>query len=335
VHEQGREIIDTLCRRQPPNRSALLAKLKFLQRQSRNNASFDGLLRACQDYFEAFGAKPFCYDDLKDAIGQLAPDDLATFTKGAAEGDLTGWRQLFILKLTYTSLSSEPSRPSDLITFAAQAVKHYRTSLSTAAACPEAALLGVLALLRASRVAKQPDISLLATILLEICRTHSEDYYPFSVLLLQTQLNLGLVSLAMETFLRLSIKNMQWETVGHLLLMRISSLHPAQSGTGAGSFSPAGAIDAGLTMLENADQALVRGIREGLRFGGYSNIGDNVGTRVNVGRSMNRQIYATEERKISRLLGLADDTILPARPGEVLSALTCSQRLTSDRSTRG
>ena len=116
----------------------------------------------------------------------------------------------------------------------------------------------------------------------------------------------------MGDFKKLSVKNLQFETVGHLILTRISSSQPGLGG-GQNDLDPLFELDTSLTVLENADNTLVRGIREGLRFGSYSNIYNSVKMRSDIEQSVNKQIYAIEERKVSMWRGkdLDGHTILP------------------------
>ncbi|KIW26278.1 uncharacterized protein PV07_09389 [Cladophialophora immunda] len=309
LEAKSKELLESVCSTRPIVRAAYLAKLNLQQSQN-DGAEQDDLLETCKEYFEAFSSKGFCFDDLKEPLRQLDTPHFDRFKQivSGHEGNLA---KLFDLKLAYSTLPPDASR-SDLLDFAHRALQIYQTSLSESPSCPEAALLAVLAILRLANGKSSPSIVLFALILLQVARSKFEDYYILTILLVQLQSHLGLLSLGMENFVKLSVKNLQWETVGHLILTRISSLHPASGTELQQDFEPLLALETGLTVLENADGALVRGIREGLRFNSYSNIYNSVKMRSEIERSMNKQIYAIEERKVRRWRGEPDDhTVLP------------------------
>jgi len=278
-------------------------------------------LKTCEEYADAFSTKAFCFDDLKSPLHRLDKKRLQAFraARGAAEQNTL--EQLFALELEYSLLPSDSgeAQTKDLIDFASRALKLYHTSLSETSPppCPEAALLSVLAILRLGTTAPinkngQQQIdhnhTVRAMILLETVRSAFEDFYALTVVLIRLKAYLGQLSSAMATFTKLSVKNMQYETVAHLILTRISSLHPAattytttnttnnHSSESIDTFDPLSAIETGLTVLENADNALVRGIREGLRFNSYSNIHNSVDMRLQLRNSASRRVYAVEER---------------------------------------
>ncbi|EXJ79045.1 hypothetical protein A1O3_08546 [Capronia epimyces CBS 606.96] len=311
--QKFQELLDSVCRINPPVRAAYMAKMQYLRSRG-GETELDTLLQTCKDYSRAFCQKAFCFDDLTESLRHLDKPRLDDFTNSCSEEDTLS--QLFRLKLAYSSLPADVSR-RDLLAFISQALQLYQVSLSDSNGCPEAAILAVMAILKLSSVGETRS-TFFAVVLLQIARSRFEDFYLFSILLGQTQAHSGLLSLALETFTRLSIKNLQFESVGHLIMTRISSLHPMPSAPGDDIYDPLRIIDTGLTVLENADIALVRGIREGLRFNSYSNIYNSVAMRSDIERSLNRQIYAIEERKLRRSLGLSEETVLPPGPSTLV-----------------
>jgi N-terminal acetyltransferase B complex non-catalytic subunit len=282
------------------------------------------LLQTCREYSEAFSEKAFCFDDLKDSLRRLDKQHWDEFLQ-VAEQKQGHFARLFALKVVYSSISGADSEPpharnQELLALAYRALKLYQLSIAEPPSCPEAALLAALAILQLRIQDPQHQRVLVAVIILEIARSKFEDYYILTVLLVRLQGHLGLLSLAMENFTKLSVKNLQWETVGHLILTRISTLHPAFNG-GAGDLEPLLAAETGVTVLENADMALVRGIREGLRFNSYSNIYNSVKMRSEIEQSLNKQICAIEERRVSRWRGSGSDDatiLLPTDPSKAL-----------------
>lgn len=315
MEQESQDLLDSACGTRPIIRAAYMAKMKFLQRRGGKNDPV-ALSQTCSEYSEAFSQKAFCFDDLKDSVLHLDEASLRGFMKTHSNSQ-ESLAQLFSLKLSYGSFPSAVSE-EDILSFISQALELFQTSLSEAPSCPEAVILAVMAILKVSITEGRSQNVLFAAIILQIARSKFEDYYLFTVLLVQIQAHLGLLSLAMDAFSKLSVKNMQWETVGHVLLTRISSLHPAVNSHGEEGLEPLAAIGTGLTVLENADNALVRGIRQGLRFNSYSNIYNSVKMRSDIEHSVNRQVYAIEERKLQRLLGMSEETVLPPSPSALV-----------------
>ncbi|KAJ4505984.1 hypothetical protein HRR83_008499 [Exophiala dermatitidis] len=313
LDKESQELLDSACNVRPPVRAAYMAKMQYF-RSHRGENDLDALLQTCKEYAQAFCQQAFCFDDLKESLRHLDQTRFNDFTASCPEqGNLA---QVFRLKLVYSSFSTDVSR-KDLVDFASRALQLYQSSLAdtTGSGCPEAVVLAILALLKLAAATGETRYTFFAVVLLQIARARFEDFYLFSILLVQLQAYLGLLSLAMDTFTRLSVKNLQWETVGHLILTRISSLHLEGSGLEENHFEPLGELGTGLIILENADSALVRGIREGLRFNSYSNIHNSVEMRADIERSVNRLIYAIEERRLRRFLQMSEETVLPTSSG--------------------
>ncbi len=279
------------------------------------------LLIMCTQYYRLHKDKSICYDDLKGSFATLdatRQKDFKAFLDEEVEQKPTTWNRLFQLKYErLTEPAEEDDREARLLSHASRSMALFQSSLTEKAACLEAGLISAmdLLLLSAFNESRSTEYVLRAILILEVCRAKFEDYYPYAILLIQCYINIGLMSLAMEVFVQLSIKNLQWEYVAHLMLTRISTLHPYQHGKGEYSFNPSGALQAGLVVLERSSEALNYGIRDGLRNGSYSNILDSVELRRDLQKSLNRQLYALEERKIGRLIGEtdADDRIFVVR----------------------
>ena len=296
------DTLDTICRIRPIVRSAYLAKLHTQQGQGDQ----DSLLQSCKDYSAAFSAKAFCFDDLKDSLQRLDGSHLKLFIQSTEQNEAI-LAKLLALKVAYISISrdvsgSTTSRNQELLAFAYKALQLYQNSVSESPICPEAAVLAAVAILHLQNQGTHHEKVLVAISILEIARSRSEDYYILTVLLVQLQAHLGLLSLAMRNFMKLSVKSMQWETVSHLILTRISTLHPASIGD-ANVFEPFIGCETVIKVLQSSDNALVRGIREGLRFNSYSNICNSVKMRSEIERSMSKQICTIEGRKLARWSG--------------------------------
>jgi N-terminal acetyltransferase B complex non-catalytic subunit len=313
---------DYTTKRQLRGRAAQLTRLKDLRATTEENIPYADMLIACTQYYRFYKDKSFCFEDLKDSLESLDEfhrKDFCTFLEEEISQKASIYNRLFKLKYDRLIAPTNEDEPA-ILDRAARALELYNSSRAESTPCPEASLIAALDILLAATLHSPPNTSYIvrAVLLLSMSLTHLEDYYPYSILLMHCYINLGLLSLAIETFVKLSIKNLQWENVGHLLLTRISSLHPSQHGKGESFLNPSGALDAGLVMLERSTDALNKGIREGLKNGSYSNIIDSVKLRQDFERSVNRQIYALEDSKISRLMGEvdADDRTVVVRAQE-------------------
>ena len=256
--------------------------------------------------------KSFCFDDLKDSLEVLDDPhqlDFKKFLEDEVAQKPSTMNRLFQLKFErLLKPHSEQNQEPILLARSSRAIALYNSSISENPACPEAGLLAAMDLLLISTLNSQKSTSYLlrAILLLELFHSKFEDYYPYTILLIQSYISIGLMSSAIQLFIKLSVKNLQWENVAHLLLTRISSLHPRQHGVGETSLNPWGALEAGLKVLNKSNDALNYAIRDGLKYGSYANIVDSVQLKGDLERSLNRQIYALEQRKIGRLMGDAE-----------------------------
>lgn len=305
------EEIDTILTKSPKNRQGLLAKIDMLAKLTQHNSSLtESLLECCRGYCDLFMSKAFCFDDIISRLQVVGRDTIQEFRKRLSNDKATGPSiEIFLLKLEYNLLHEQSEGSINILDFASRALRLFTDTREQPVCYPEAALLAALGLLGIAARTEDRDLVLQANMILRTASINFKDYYPLRVLLLQVQSISGQVHLAMDTFLQLSIKNLQWETVGHLLLTRISTLHPRQHGHGEDSLNPLGALDLALTVSDNSQRSLDKAIREGLRHESYSNVMDTVQLRSNLQRSFVRQLYTVEERKCRRALDV------PIKPG--------------------
>ncbi|KAK5951571.1 hypothetical protein OHC33_007249 [Knufia fluminis] len=303
------EQLDTILTKQPRHRQALLAKIEVLAHDAKEDSnSSKKLLDACQQYYEAFGSKAFCFDDLIQRLRIAGAETVSGFQGGLNDeppSSTPSARSLFLLKLEYYLLCTAPSSARDFPSFASKALDLYLAAQGNESIAAEAVFLAALALLRLAYKSGDSAALLQSSMVLHTAHKKFKDYYPLHVLLVQVQMASGQIHLAMDNFAHLSVKNMQWETVGHLLLTRISTLHPRQHGRGDDSLNPSGALDTALYVSGNSQRSVDRAIADGLKQGSYSNVIGTAELKNNLRRSLNRQLYMIEQCKIQRALGLA------------------------------
>lgn len=312
------EQIDAVLSKQPQHRQALLAKIDLLASSTRTDKSLlPKLLDTCQEYYKSFGSKTFCFDDLIQRLRIAGAEAVKSFQRGNEDEPPSSGptvRDLFLLKLEYHILSTSDCPSGHLSNFASRALGLYSTAEDNESVAAEAALLGALALLRVAHGSEDPAFLLQTNMVLRTACSKFKDYYPLRILLIQLQMASGQIHLAMQDFAHLSVKNLQWETVGHLLLTRISTLHPHQHGRGEDSLNPSGALDTALHVSRNSQRSIDRAISDGLKQGSYSNIIGTAEVKNNLQLSLNRQLFMMEQCKIQRALGLA--AVYPFDPVE-------------------
>jgi N-terminal acetyltransferase B complex non-catalytic subunit len=339
--QKGKVLITNALGMHENLRIAHQALLAMIQAQEPSNDTHDELYRACENYWQKFRRKAYCFEDIKNSLSALGqqrqeklleqlsseePEDETSGTNGASDSTTPA---LNLLKLRYCFSLPVGVSEGLLESFACDALRLYRTSLDGSSQCPEAALLAAMALVRlaftglaeAKSAPRYDQCLLQAVFILEACRTRIKEYYPYSLLLLQIKSLLGLMSLAMKDFKGLNIKNIQWETTGHLLLTRISTSHPRAAGSivpsdDAGT-EPLRALTASSFMSESSSESLSAQIRSGLKNGSYVNVIESVDMRSNLQNSLNKHIIIQEEARIKQLLSVPDVEDIPLRPSHL------------------
>ena len=313
-------------------RNAHLARFAVIQ--ARRSDDFQAqICQACELYWQKFRRKAFCFEDLKaplaaldDSQRQITLDhithDFGSVTDGSEQKLVDAATSINMLKLRYCFVAKCQDVSVSLGQIACDAIELYRRSLQTAPACFEAAILGAVALTKMAHnlPASRERCLLQAVLILKACRNRNEDYYPYLPCLLKLESALGLMSLAMKDFKRLSLKNIQWETAGHLILTRISTTHPQASGVSTPSsdagLDPVKAIRAGVQMWDSAGETLSAQVRSGLKNGSYVNVLETLDLRSELERSLSRQLFLREDSRTRRLLDLPDMDGIATIPGE-------------------
>ena len=306
----------------PNARTGYVAALSMMQANGMPGLK---LVDACQQYYEKFKTKAFCFEDLRKPVSLLGQHETNVLFEIIAkdEGAQNSDQNLLSLKMRYCFRLGPDAKLEELDHFAGTALELYDTCRKNSKACPEASFLAAVVLVKIARSHDQSheagkasycEALLQAAMLLESCQQdqkHGEEYYPLLILLIRVQQMLGLLSMAMINFKKLSVKNIQFESVGYLVLNRISTLHPCQYGKitpeSDNGYSPLEQLDLALEMLEKSEMSLTRQIDTGLEHGSYTNITQAIEMRSKLQRSINREVFAYEHLKTRRLTGLFDE----------------------------
>lgn len=283
------------------------------------------LSAVCQMYYGQFKMKAFCFDDLREPVSCLEEHERNAFLKIVEKDRLVESpdERLLALKFALCFGSGFEESHEDLQQLADAALDLYESCRKESKALPEAGFLAAVAHVKIADLRDQSQSNggstqceslLKAGMLLENFQKyqkHGEEYYPYLILLIRVQQMLGLMDLAMLNCKKVGVKNIQFESVGYLVLERISTLHPRQVGkitpNEDSGFSPLEQLDLGLQMLETAEGTCTRQIDVGLGFGSYRNVIQAVQMRARLERSINREIYGYEHLKTRRLTGIPDE----------------------------
>ena len=155
---------------------------------------------------------------------------------------------------------------------------------------------------------KSPSSVLIcAAAILEHLLQKSPHNYNALLLLVRIYLMLGAVSLALKTFSKLSVKQMQFETVSHNLCTRLSTLHPQAMSIIEGDepmeSNPQAMLMQILGFYRGADTTSARSQTNGLDRGSYVNVEGALDLQRRLNQSICRRISALEIRRMQRLVG--------------------------------
>lgn len=173
-------------------------------------------------------------------------------------------------------------------------------------------ILAAMALLRASETGETqvrvPNSALIrAAGILERLLLDSPHNYQARLLLVRIYLLLGAGSLAMSTFSKLSVKQIQYETVAHNLFTRLATIHPHSAPPVEGAeykdFDPQAAFVQGLNFYRNSEVSTLKFRTRCMSEGSFVNAEEMVQLRERLRNSICRRMMALEVRRSQRLAG--------------------------------
>jgi N-terminal acetyltransferase B complex non-catalytic subunit len=135
------------------------------------------------------------------------------------------------LKIDYLLCGSKPLLPNitQLEKFICNCLNLYKLSANESDdSGDEACILAVMALIKLENLDENPSRTRLiqAACLLENLRDDSPDNYKATLLSLCISQTLGLGSMALSAFVDMSLREIQYDTLGHLMYTRIAIAHP-------------------------------------------------------------------------------------------------------------
>ncbi|KAL1987664.1 hypothetical protein VTN96DRAFT_2905 [Rasamsonia emersonii] len=331
--KQTQEFVEEFIQRFPKSRNAQLALLDLtLWKIQTGVLTAADLLSACKAYYDRNSNKLYCFGDLRKYVVNLGKDDISDFVDHVLQkadslsSEKDGVSKINALKFEYSlRLFYDDSASRDKVEdFVSRCLQAYRQaerpkrdeSPSTIENRPsdDLCLLAVMALIRISdnwqrsQQNKSPSSVLIrAAGILERLLQDSPHNYQALLLLVRLYLVLGAGSIALKTFSKLSVKQMQYETVAHNLFTRLSTVHPHSAppieGAEYKDFNPQSALVQALTFYRNADVTATRSRTSGLNYGSYVNIEGSIDLQKRLRHSICRRMWALDVRRMQRLVG--------------------------------
>ncbi|EPS42684.1 hypothetical protein H072_3309 [Dactylellina haptotyla CBS 200.50] len=333
---------------EPASRNALVATLKFsaLCSPHANLTRKEGvvsLLEACVVFFVKQGGKSSCYDDFRPYVEQLTPSERRTLFQNIVEHckskdledqdlsvkELTGLvrEQCSFLKYWFWMDTTEA-----LDDFAGECLNLYKTTLKVdidllVTDMPigdEFLLLVAKSLLckyAASRM-QDPLPVKIAIIVLEHLLTKSKHNYTALLLLVRLYSIIGALTCATVEYQRLSIKQIQNDSLSHHILTRLSTLLPFSISSAGKLLHPTDMADVGLhvpanptdslemydislRLYRNANRTNPEMISLAFKNGSYGQIKDMVLFEKRVSTSISACQFEIERRRVQRFRGMA------------------------------
>lgn len=143
--------------------------------------------------------------------------------------------------------------------------------------------------------------------ILEHLLLKSPHNYEALLLLVRIYLLLGAGSLALRRFSKLSVKQIQYETVAHNLFTRLATIHPQTAPPSIDldrkDYDPQMGLRQALTFYRNAEGATTYSQSTGLEHGSYITVEGSIELRNDLKNSLCRKMWALEVRRIQRLVG--------------------------------
>ncbi|RMD44340.1 hypothetical protein DV735_g837, partial [Chaetothyriales sp. CBS 134920] len=308
-------LIDHTSDSRPHNRSAFVARMRYIKsRAGAGDQDNNDLLSLCQAYFSQHQTKIFVFTDLLPILRSLNRGDRDRFQKFLSEQQSApNGRQALVM---FERCVEPPSTDLTVVLRRArEAVELNHLAHQEGLKATNMILLAALDLCYSSMVSSKVDYILRAIVLLELARAQDPDAFHLSVLLIESYVKLGAISQALGRFAKLSIKNLQMESVAHLILSRISSIHPHQAMNEGLILDPIEALDAGVDVITRGADSLQGTLRMGLQNGSYSQIINTVQVKASNRTSIQKWLYAIEANKIMRLTNKLPELIVDPPTG--------------------
>ncbi|CAA7271640.1 unnamed protein product [Cyclocybe aegerita] len=226
------------------DRSGLLALIELEKRSRTLGLSKDSthLLKLLKEYFEKFGDKACCFEDLKPyVILEDGLDELTSFLEAVPTSFMTVSelrRLINAFKFRRYSLSSSQVSAETELQRVAEYIRYYFEGLPLGAGlastelqpADDLILLAGNALINLWKLTGNNYHLFNAVYLLEFALTKSKQSFLTRLILIRIYRLLGAPSLALDHYRAMQIKQVQHDTLSHLILSRSSTFSLASTG---------------------------------------------------------------------------------------------------------
>ncbi|KAJ5281589.1 hypothetical protein N7478_006961 [Penicillium angulare] len=329
-----RKFVESFIEFNPKSRNATLARLEIIKIAIKKGEMTieDDLLPICQQYIDQHKGKLYAFNDLRrilDGDKEVMAQMLKYLSENVGEGKDAVVPTINSLKLDYCLNVSAVDNPSkqkleELVTRCmslyqssatneiAKTEKNSKEESSTIESQPrdDLCILAAMAILSGNN--DQSDAAshasfVRAAAVLERLIIDSPHNYQALLMLVRIYLLFGAGSLAFGTFNKLSVKQMQYESVAHNFFTRLATIHPHSAPPTEGierkEFDPQAAFIQCLNFFRTADLTTMSFRTRGLEEGSYINVEEIVELRKRLSNSICRRLYALDARRAQRLVG--------------------------------
>jgi N-terminal acetyltransferase B complex non-catalytic subunit len=141
--------------------------------------------------------------------------------------------------------------------------------------------------------------------ILECLLIDSPHNYEAVLFLIRIYLLLGAASLALRLFVKLSVKQVQYESVAHNLFTRFATIHPLSAppieGAEYKDFDPLASFVAALSFYRSVNFTIQNSLMKGLDDGTYVNLDDSIELQKRLYNSICRRMWALDFRRMHRI----------------------------------
>lgn len=255
-----------------------------------------------------FGESKQVYDALREVKESNGEEALAGLKVDNAKFGTPEWLDAVIAesKTKFSSLLKDSGDKAALYGFAADVTETYRKAIQAIDqfryrhVC-QLIFLAISALVKIWEEHDDTDALLQAAFLGEMLLGNNQHIHEAKVILVHLYMRLDLATLALKHWTSLSVKEIQFDTIGHIFLTRLSITHPHKATTStARSNDPLAITTQALAMYVRCEQKLAECEAKVLSNGQTGMIFDLHQLRENLRLSLSRRIFSLEQRRYAR-----------------------------------
>ena len=211
-----------------------------------------------------------------------------------------------VLKGQFRELIEASAAPPAILQFAANAIRLFHTaskylSEDRRRLKPDSCFLSISALIRAFEQTNEIGHLLQSACLAETLLHQNEHIHEAQMILIYLYMRLGLGSLALRMWQSLNIKEIQHDTVGHVLFTRLSLIHPSSTKVAKKQIDPFERLTHALTVYTRHEEKLSECEADVLNHGQTGMIFDLQDLRDNLRSSLTQRIIHLEQLRTTRL----------------------------------